>query len=127
MGPLKILAVDDEKDLLALLCMRLRAEGLGVLEATDGKMALEKVKSENPDIVLMDVMMPVMDGYEVLRQLKADDRYKQIPVILLTVKSKKADLQKSKDLGADAHLIKPYNDKELLETIYKLVKSKKAA
>lgn len=109
-----ILAVDDETDILKLLRYNLSNAGYGFLEAEDGPEALELARKSSPDLILLDVMLPNMDGNEVLKQLKAAPDTKGIPVIMLTAKGEEIDRVLGLELGADDYIVKPFSPRELL-------------
>ena len=109
----KILIVDDEMDALLALKVALEAEGYNVAEAKDGHEAIDKVYSETPDVILLDLMIPGIDGFEVCRQLKSDDMYRHIPIIMLTARGEIDDKVEGIELGADDYVTKPFNLKEL--------------
>jgi two-component system phosphate regulon response regulator PhoB len=109
-----ILAVDDETDILKLLRYNLSNAGYGFLEAEDGPEALELAKKSLPDLILLDVMLPNMDGNEILKRLKADPDTKGIPVIMLTAKGEEIDRVLGLELGADDYIVKPFSPRELL-------------
>ncbi len=121
--PKKILAVDDERHIVRLVEVNLQRAGYEVVTAFDGREALEKVKSENPDLVVLDVMMPYMDGFEVLKHLKADPATAEIPVILLTAKAQDADVFRGWQSGVDCYLTKPFNPMELLTFVKRIFDS----
>jgi two-component system alkaline phosphatase synthesis response regulator PhoP/two-component system response regulator VicR len=121
--PKKILAVDDERHIVRLVEVNLQRAGYQVVTAYDGKEALEKVKSENPDLVVLDVMMPYMDGFEVLKNLKADPSTAEIPVIMLTAKAQDADVFRGWQSGVDCYLTKPFNPMELLTFVKRIFDS----
>src|SRR3990167_9180083 len=100
----KILIVDDEVQLIAMVQMRLEANGYEVITANDGQEGLEKAKSEKPDLIMLDVMMPKMDGYKVCGLLKNDARYSKIPVILFTARAQQNDKDVGAEVGADAYI-----------------------
>jgi two-component system KDP operon response regulator KdpE len=106
-----ILVVDDEPRMVSFMRMNLELEGCRVISATNGREALEKVRDEMPDMVLLDVMMPVMDGFEALRRLREAS---QVPVIMLTAKDSEDDRVKGLELGADDYLGKPFSHRELV-------------
>jgi signal transduction histidine kinase len=120
-GAEKILVVDDNRDNVELLAKRLNSMGFLVVEAYDGEEALAKVAAEEPDLVILDVMMPKMDGFEVCRRLKTDERTRFIPVILLTAKREVPDKVKGLDTGADDYVTKPFDPKELLARVKSLL------
>src|SRR5205814_1887713 len=121
--PNKILAVDDERHIVRLVEVNLQRAGYEVVTAYDGREALEKVKSENPDLVVLDVMMPYMDGFEVLKNLKADPITAEIPVIMLTAKAQDADVFRGWQSGVDCYLTKPFNPMELLTFVKRIFDS----
>ena len=120
----KILAVDDEKHILRLVQINLEKAGYEVVTGTNGREAVEKVQSEKPDLVVMDVMMPEMDGFEALKQLKSDPASADIPVIMLTAKAQDADVFHGWQSGADLYLTKPFNPMELLTFVKRIFDSK---
>ena len=120
----KILAVDDEKHILRLVQINLEKAGYEVVTGTNGREAVEKVRSEKPQLVVMDVMMPEMDGFEALKQLKSDPETADIPVIMLTAKAQDADVFHGWQSGADLYLTKPFNPMELLTFVKRIFDSK---
>jgi len=122
----KILIVDDAVDTVELLKKRLRFEGYDTAEAYDGKEALKLVPEYNPDLIILDVMMPKLNGYEVCQRLKSNENTKYIPVLMLTAKSEVEDKVKGLDIGADHYLAKPFNYKELSARVRSLVATKAA-
>ena len=119
--PHKILVVDDEPHIVMMLEARLRKNGFEVATADSGAEAMAKVKQDRPDLVVLDVMMPVMSGFEVCRMLKENPATKAIPVILLTAKSTERDQTLGISAGADAYVTKPYTPEELLGQIKELL------
>lgn len=109
----KILIVDDEMDALLALKVALETEGYSIAEAKDGYEAIDKVHSEIPDVILLDLMIPGIDGFEVCRQLKSDPMYRHIPIIMLTARGEIDDKVEGIELGADDYVTKPFNLKEL--------------
>lgn len=109
----KILIVDDEMDTLLPLKISLKVEDYNVIGALNGYEAIDKAKTEIPDLVLLDLMMPEMDGYEVCARLKKDARTKNIPIIMLTARDAVRDKLKGLDIGADDYVTKPFNLNEL--------------
>ena len=120
----KILAVDDEKHILRLVQINLEKAGYEVVTGSNGREALEKVRSEKPELIVMDVMMPEMDGFEALKQLKADPETADIPVIMLTAKAQDADVFHGWQSGADLYLTKPFNPMELLTFVKRIFDAK---
>ena len=117
----KILVIDDEVQLVEMVQMRLEASGYDVITASDGQVGLEKAKSENPDLILCDVMMPKMDGYKVCGLLKNDARYSKIPLILFTARAQQDDHEVCDEVGADAYITKPFEPPVLLAKIEELL------
>lgn len=119
----KILACDDEKHIVRLVQVNLERAGYQVVTANDGKEALQKVADENPDLVVLDVMMPYMDGFEVLQNLRRNPSTRDIPVIMLTAKAQDADVFKGWQSGVDCYLTKPFNPMELLSFVKRIFDS----
>ena len=113
----RILIVDDEPDLLAVLRFGLEAAGFEVIEASDGERGLDMARTERPDLLVLDLMLPRMDGYKVCRALKFDERYRQLPVFILSARSGETDRRLALDLGADEYITKPYEVKDLVARI----------
>jgi len=120
--PKKILLVDDEESLVMLLSERLKFNGYDVITASDGQEGLDKAKKEKPDLILLDVMMPKMNGYQVSRLLKFDQRFKHIPSIMLTARTQAIDMKTGKETGADAYITKPFESENLIAEIKKFLK-----
>jgi DNA-binding response OmpR family regulator len=118
----KILIVDDEPQINRMLNIRMKANGFDTLSAFDGEQALDLARVSRPDLIILDVMMPKMDGFEVCRRLKADATMKTIPVIMLSVKVDEGARDWAAVSGADDYLSKPFEAEELLEKIKKLLK-----
>lgn len=121
--PKKILAVDDERHIVRLVQVNLERQGYQVVTAYDGKEALEKVASEQPDLVVLDVMMPYMDGFEVLQNLRKNPATRDLPVIMLTAKAQDADVFRGWQSGVDCYLTKPFNPMELISFVKRIFKS----
>ncbi len=113
----KILVVDDEKDIARMISYNLKKEGFLVVEAYNGEDALNLTVSEQPDLVLLDLMLPGIDGLEVCRQLKKESRTSSIPLIMLTAKTQEIDKVVGLELGADDYVSKPFSPKELIARI----------
>lgn len=116
-----ILVVDDDAVVRELLRMNFELEGHEVLEADDGVSALAAVREHHPDAVLLDVMMPAPNGFEVCATLRADPELAAMPVVLLTARALSADRVRGHDAGADAYVTKPFDPLELVELIERLV------
>ena len=119
----RVLVVDDEPDVLLLCRLNLQQRGHELLEATDGSTALQLAVERHPDVVVLDLMMPGMNGYEVLETLQNDERTSDIPVLVLTAKSLRADRERSHRLGASGFLTKPFLPSELCDMVESLVPS----
>ncbi len=117
----KLLIVDDEKDLVETLTFRLEANGYEVIKAYDGQEGLDKAKKEKPDLIILDLMLPKMDGYKVCGLLKADSRYNKIPIVLFTARAQESDKKMGEDVGADAYITKPFEPQVLLDKIKELI------
>ncbi len=117
----KILVVDDEKDLVEMLVFRLEACGYKAIFAYDGKSALEKAEKEKPDLIILDITMPIMDGFEVLRRLQSNAKTKDTPVIMLTCKGESKAIFRAQGLGAADYVIKPFDSSELLKIIKRYI------
>ena len=117
MASARILAVDDSPTILAMLEEILVSAGYEVLTAEDGAEALESARSEQPDLILLDVMLPKLDGYRVCRLLKFDQKYKDIPIIMLTAKTEEQSMATGLRTGADQYLTKPVEPERLLEAV----------
>lgn len=117
MGKAKILVVDDNEKNVELLEAILQAAGFDVLKAYNGKQAIEMVGKERPDLLLLDIMMPELDGSQVCEMLKKDPLNANLPVIMVTAKDKESDIVQSLERGADEYIVKPINKKDLLGKI----------
>jgi len=117
----RILIVDDEEDILNLLRFRLEANNYEVLTASDGQEGLNKARTERPDLMILDLMLPKLDGYKVCRMLKFDKIYKAIPIIIFTAKAQQKDEELGKEIGADAYIAKPFEPEVLLEKMKELL------
>jgi len=120
----RILVVDDETELVKAIEIRLKAAEYEVLTAYDGQEGLDKAKKEKPNLIILDLMLPKMDGYKVCGLLKADTRYNKIPIIMFTARAQESDKQMGKEVGADAYITKPFDAKVLLAKISNLLKNK---
>ncbi|HYV51078.1 MAG TPA: response regulator [Dongiaceae bacterium] len=113
----RILVVDDEIYIVHILDFSLGMEGYEVVTALDGEEGLQKAIEFKPDLIVLDIMMPKMDGYETCKALKADERTKNIPVILLSAKGRNVDMQTGYDVGADEYITKPFSPRKLVDRI----------
>jgi DNA-binding response OmpR family regulator len=113
----KILVVDDEIYIVHILDFSLGMEGYEVLTALDGEQALEKAHASHPDLIVLDIMMPKLDGYEICRMLKSGEDTRDIPVILLSAKGRNVDQKIGFEVGADDYITKPFSPRKLVERI----------
>ena len=118
----RILVVDDEPDIVTGISDSLAFEGYDIITANDGQAALNMARSENPDLIILDIMLPKIDGYKVCRLLKFDKKKKHIPIIMLTAKTQDSDKKTGKDMRADEYMCKPFDQDELLKNIKKLLR-----
>ncbi len=121
-APQKILVVDDNQDNRELVVKVLKNKGYEMIEAVDGEDALQKAERERPSLILMDLSLPKMDGYEVTRRLKGMDAYKEIPVVALTAHAMKGDKEKAFSAGCTGYISKPVDVRELPELIKSYLK-----
>lgn len=119
--PEKILVVDDEESLAEMVCRALKQQGYKTVAAYDGDAALDLISEELPDLVILDLMLPKMDGWEVCRRAKSDQQTKEIPIMMLTARSSSEDVVQGLDLGADDYLKKPFKLEELLARVRALL------
>jgi DNA-binding response OmpR family regulator len=110
---MRVLVIDDEAPIRLLCRVNLEAEGMEVLEAADGPSGLEKARAERPDVILLDVMMPGLDGWRVAEELLDDERTEQIPIVFLTARAELRDRARGIDLGGVDYVTKPFNPVEL--------------
>ncbi|HXX07003.1 MAG TPA: response regulator [Pseudolabrys sp.] len=117
----RILVVEDQEDNRQILRDLLGHAGYELTEAGDGEEALSAVAKERPDLILMDIQLPIMDGYEVTRRLKKDPAYKDIPIIVVTSYALSGDEGKARDAGCDDYITKPFSPRKLLATVQKFL------
>lgn len=117
----KVLAVDDERHIVRLIQVNLERAGYQVATAFDGPEALKKVETDKPDLIVLDVMMPRMDGFEVLKRLQANPETREIPVVMLTAKAQDADVFRGWSSGVSAYLTKPFNPLELITFVKRIL------
>jgi len=118
----KLLIVDDEPNIVMSLEFIFKKENFEVFIARDGAEAIETIENSLPDIILLDIMMPKVDGYQVLKHLKESNHLKKIKVIILSAKNKLADIELGLQLGADKYVAKPFSTKQLVKEVHKLIK-----
>jgi len=122
----KIMIVEDEHDLIRLLKYNLEKEGFRVASVTDGSLVLAEIRREEPDLLILDLMLPGMDGLEICRQVRKHDRYSAIPILMLTARSGEADRVVGLELGADDYVTKPFSMRELIARIRALLRRHEA-
>lgn len=124
-GKKRILVIEDEQGLAQMIKMRLVPCGYEVELVFDGEMGLERAREWKPDLILLDVMLPNLDGWEICRLLKFDFDYKDIPIIILTARASKQDEETAKEARADAYMTKPFDAPVLMDKIRELLKEQK--
>ena len=115
----KILVVDDEELTTELAKTFLEKHGFEVIIAHDGEEGLRQAEAENPDLILLDVMLPSMDGFAVCKNLKDNEKFKDTPILMFTAKGLSSDIEKGEAVGADEYIVKPFSGKALVATIRK--------
>jgi two-component system alkaline phosphatase synthesis response regulator PhoP len=123
----KILIVEDESDLVKLLKYNLEKEGFKVSYATDGTVALAEVRRDPPDLVILDLMLPGLDGLEVCRQLRRNDRFARTPILILSARSEEADRIVGLEIGADDYVTKPFSTREVIARVRALLRRNEPA
>ena len=116
-----ILLAEDERDIAEVLAVRLEISGYAVILAKDGQEAIDKAKKDKPDLLILDLMLPKIDGFEVCRMLKFDDDAKRLPIIVLSALHQQRDRERVEGYGADAYFIKPFDLNLLLVKIKELI------
>lgn len=119
--PKKILIVDDDPNIVISLEFLMKREGFDVVVATDGEAALAAMEQHRPDLVLLDIMMPKKDGYEVCQQIRATPAWKHVGIIMVTAKGRDTERAKGLALGADAYITKPFSTKDLAQQVKQLL------
>ncbi len=119
---MKILVVDDDKTTRKLLSLFLKAKGYEVVAAENGLDAMEKLGTENINLVVTDMNMPYMDGIEFIRNLRSDDNWKNIPIVMVTTEADDEERKKAMEAGADDYLVKPANAEQITDSIKKILK-----
>jgi two-component system alkaline phosphatase synthesis response regulator PhoP len=122
MAKTTVLVVDDEEDIRELVALNLGREGFKVIGADSGEQALKQARSGPPDLIVLDLMLPGMDGLEVCRRIKADPKTRQIPVVMLTAKSEEADIVTGLELGADDYITKPFSGRVLVARVRRILR-----
>jgi DNA-binding response OmpR family regulator len=126
MGKRKILIIEDDKDIVEMLDYNLKEEGYDTISALNGEQGIALAGKERPDLIILDIMLPIMDGFEVCRTLKNDDRVAQIPIIILSAKSQETDKVVGLELGADDYVTKPFSPRELIARTRAILRRRKA-
>src|SRR5512133_3387065 len=121
MSKKKILIVEDEESLLKLESILLTSKGYEVRGVPNGMAALESLKEEQPDLILLDIMLPEIDGFEVCRRIKSEPTTKHIPIIMLTAKKSREDMARGEQVGADWYITKPFKSAMVIETIQRFL------
>lgn len=116
--------IEDEQDMAVMIGIRLEAAGYYVCSVSDGKDGLEAAKRDMPDLIVLDLMLPGIDGYEICSALKGDEKYSKIPIIILTARSQKQDIDRGLASGADVYMVKPFDPRELLEKVEELIEAR---
>ncbi|MCX5715008.1 MAG: response regulator [Candidatus Omnitrophica bacterium] len=122
----KILLVDDEPHIITMLENRMKHAGYEVITASDGQEGLTKAQKEKPDLIILDLMLPKLDGYKVCRMLKFDEKYKHIPIIMFSARAQEGDKKMGEEVGADGYVIKPFEPQVLLGKIKDLLADKES-
>ena len=117
----RVLIVDDEPNIVISVEFLMKREGFAVSVARDGAEALERIRAERPDLVVLDVMMPKLNGFEVCQAVRADPDLAGIPIVMLTAKGREAEMSKGLALGADAYIAKPFSTRDLVARIKALL------
>jgi two-component system alkaline phosphatase synthesis response regulator PhoP len=112
-----IVVADDDPDILSIVAMSLETQGYDVYKATNGREAVDLVRDHHPDLIILDMMMPVMSGYEAIAELKADDSTSGIPIIGLSAKAMATDMERATDVGIDGYITKPFRIAQVLSVI----------
>lgn len=120
-GKLRILLVDDEPSIVKMVGKRLEVEGFEVLLAMDGQVGLTMAQAEKPDLIILDLMLPTLNGYEVCTMLKQDTRHQQIPIVIFTAKTQEKDEKMAVGCGANGFVRKPFRAQELIEKVRALL------
>jgi CheY-like chemotaxis protein len=117
----KILICDDDPAILRVIQVNLEVEGYDVVTAHHGEEALEQAHAEHPDLIILDIMMPRLDGYETCERLKAADDTREIPIIFLSAKAQASDIARGKSYGVDEYLTKPFDPTDLIDVVERLL------
>jgi DNA-binding response OmpR family regulator len=121
MSQKRILLIEDEQDMAVMVSIRLESAGYYVRLVKDGREGFDIAKRDMPDLILLDIMLPSMNGYDICSALKVDKRCKKIPIIILTARAQKEDIERGFKSGADAYIVKPFDPEYLLARIGELI------
>ena len=121
MGDPLILVAEDERDIRELIVFSLQLSGFNVVEVPNGKEAVDKAREIKPDLILMDVRMPIMTGYEACKVLKAEEKTKEIPIVFLSAKGQETEVSTGLELGAEEYFLKPFAPDELIDRVNKIL------
>lgn len=127
MSAKKILIIEDDEDIMELISFNLKKEGYSVVKAVTGEEGVKQAQSGSPDVVLLDIMLPEIDGLEVCRRLKADTKTKNIPIVMVTAKVEESDVVAGLELGAEDYVVKPFRPKELVARVRAVLRRKSQA
>ena len=120
--PGNVLIAEDEPHLVELLTFILEREGHKASAVYDGEAAVDRLRTDRPDVMILDLMLPKLDGYEVLKKVRGDDRLNKLPVLMLTAKGQDRDRKVAEDLGVDAFITKPFSNREVVDCVAGLVR-----
>ena len=120
--PKKILIVDDEPNIIISLEYIMRKSGFDVVSASDGERAIEILLAEGPDLLILDVMIPQKNGYEVCAEVRADQRFQKLPILMLSAKGRENEVKKGMSIGADAYISKPFSTYDLVDKVKELMR-----
>jgi CheY-like chemotaxis protein len=115
----RVLIIEDHRETAEMISSILQSEGLETLTAENGQIGVEKTFAEKPDLILLDIMMPIMSGFEVYQKVKSNPETKDIPIIIVSVKVSDRSIKENPDIGAEAYLPKPFDPVELVKTVKK--------
>jgi DNA-binding response OmpR family regulator len=124
--PKKVLIVDDEPNIVLSVEFLMQRDGLDVVTASDGQEAVDLLASTAPDLMILDVMMPRKNGFEVCAEVRADPKFSEMPILMLTAKGREAEMKKGLSLGADAYITKPFSTHELVAKVHELLNRNRA-
>jgi two-component system response regulator VicR len=123
--PVKVLVIEDDKDIADLVKLVLETEHFEVESVLDPEVAYDKAKSYAPDVILLDLLMPKMDGWAVFRKIRQDETLSEVPIAILTAKSQQVDQMVGRIMNADAYITKPFGKQELIDKTYELIRKRK--